>query len=91
MTETRKEYQSTERYFAGELRPDQEKSWRADDGIFVKYEMFEALAAENESLRHFIEDRIMDDKGWQQEYEAFLTDLDRRIDERREDAGLGSV
>jgi len=75
MTETRKEYQSTERYFAGELRPDQEKSWRADDGIFVKYEMFEALAAENESLRHFIEDRIMDDKGWRIEYEAFLDEL----------------
>ena len=24
-----------QKYFAGELRPDQEKSWRAEDGIFV--------------------------------------------------------
>lgn len=23
-----------QKYFAGELRPDQKKSWKADDGIF---------------------------------------------------------
>ncbi len=26
-----------QRYFAGELRPDQKKSWKAEDGIFVLY------------------------------------------------------
>lgn len=92
MTETRKEYRA-ERYFAGELRPDQEKSWRADDGIFVKYELFEQVIVKlekklkqsqkallwerslNGDLRHFIEDRIMDDKDWQIEYEVWLNKL----------------
>jgi len=33
------------------------------------------LEHEIDSLRHFIEDRIMDDKGWRIEYEAFLDEL----------------
>ncbi len=38
----------------------------------------ERAQSENDSLRHFIEDRIMDDKGWQIEYEAFLDELKER-------------
>ena len=33
------------------------------------------LEHEIDSLRHLIEDRIMDDKGWRIEYEAFLDEL----------------
>ena len=35
----------------------------------------EKAHSEIESLRHFIEDRIMDDKGWRQEYNEFLDKL----------------
>lgn len=40
----------------------------ADEIIRLKHEI--------DSLRHFIEDRIMDDKGWQIGYEAWLNDLE---------------
>ena len=32
---------TVQRYFAGELRPDQEQSWLAEDGIFVKHSKYE--------------------------------------------------
>lgn len=38
------------------------------------------LEHEIDSLRHIIEDRIMDDKGWRIEYEAFLDDLNKEVD-----------
>ncbi len=38
---------------------------------------YDKKQAEIESLRHFIEDRIMDDRGWQQDYEAFLDELNK--------------
>ncbi len=37
-----------QRYFAGELRPDQKKSWRADDGIFVLYAEYIAVMKEKD-------------------------------------------
>jgi len=35
---------TVQRYFAAELRPDQEQSWRAEDGIFVKFSEYEDLS-----------------------------------------------
>jgi hypothetical protein len=73
--EERKEYQSTQRYFAGELRPDQEKSWKAEDGLFVKYELFEKLAAENALLRRKIENHIVMSEDFKSEYNEWLDKL----------------
>jgi hypothetical protein len=39
------------------------------------YQKYLSLAAENESLRHIIEDRILDDKAFQLEYEEWLSKL----------------
>jgi len=75
--------ESRQRYYAGDSRPDQEMSLRADDGIFVRHspdlaEKIARLESEIESLRHFIEDRIMDDKGWQGEYNEFCDELNKK-------------
>ena len=39
-----------QRYHAGNLRPDQKKSWKADDGIFVLYVDHLAALAEKDKL-----------------------------------------
>jgi len=40
------------------------------------------LESENESLRHIIEDRIMDDKCWRAEYNDWLKEVDGDTDRR---------
>ena len=52
-----------QRYFAGELRPDQEESWKAEDGLFVLYTDYEKLEQEiemYEAMKEGVEIRISD-------------------------------
>ena len=51
--------------------------WQREDEMKIidLSKRLEKAHSENESLRHFIEDRIMDDKGWRQEYNEFLDKL----------------
>jgi len=43
-----KEEKMIQRYFAGDLRPDQEKSWKAEDGLFILYANHLTALAEKE-------------------------------------------
>lgn len=44
-------------------------------GLSDNTEEIARLKSNNESLRHIIEARIMDDKDWQREYNEFLDSL----------------
>jgi len=47
-----------QRYFAGDLRPDQEKSWRAEDGIFVLHDEAMQQIATLDVYIAFYEDKM---------------------------------
>ena len=80
-----------QRYFAGDLLPDQEKSWKAEDGLFVLYaDHFAALeAAVREKDKQIAgRDRVIctlkEDKGFLKQEIASLTnqvDNERKIKE----------
>ena len=47
-----------QRYHAGNLRPDQKKSWKADDGIFVLYvDHLAALAEKDKQIAALKDER----------------------------------
>ena len=59
-----------QRYFAGELRPDQLESWRADDGIFYLVSEVDAILTNfREAIR---------------KYQNLIEDQDEQIDTLKE-------